>query len=61
MAYQVRGTAGYNLGSSGPNHFAGPGGAYPAATNDPSPLDTIREQTSKLEDVLDTIADPIKP
>jgi ER-derived vesicles protein len=31
------------------------------ATNDPSPLDAIREQTSKIEDWLDTISDPIKP
>ena len=31
------------------------------ATNDPSPLDAIREQTSKIEDWLDTIADPLKP
>lgn len=31
------------------------------ATNDPSPLDTIREQTSKIEDWLDTISDPVKP
>ncbi|KAI5303137.1 hypothetical protein KEM56_007868 [Ascosphaera pollenicola] len=61
MAYQIRGTAGYNLGPSGPNHFAGAGSAYPGATSDPSPLDTIREQTSKLEDILDTVADPIKP
>ena len=30
-------------------------------TNDPSPLDAIREQTSKIEDWLDTIADPVKP
>lgn len=32
-----------------------------SATNDPSPLDAIREQTSKIEDWLDTIADPVKP
>lgn len=31
------------------------------ATNDPSPLDAIREQTSKIEDWLDTISDPVKP
>lgn len=32
-----------------------------AATSDPSPLDAIRTQTSKIEDMLDTIAEPIKP
>ncbi|KAF2460869.1 putative cargo transport protein [Lineolata rhizophorae] len=54
---QIRGTAGYHLG--GQNPFTGPGSA--SATNDPSPLDAIREQTSKIEDWLDTIADPVKP
>lgn len=54
---QIRGTAGYNLGHQNP--FGGPGRAD--ATNDPSPLDAIREQTSKIEDWLDTLADPIKP
>lgn len=54
---QIRGTAGYNLGHQNP--FGGPGSAD--ATSDPSPLDTIREQTSKIEDWLDTLADPVKP
>ncbi|CRG84933.1 Surfeit locus protein 4 homolog [Talaromyces islandicus] len=55
---QIRGTAGYNLGHQ--NRFAGgPGGLD--ATSDPSPLDAIREQTSKIEDWLDTVSDPIKP
>lgn len=54
---QIRGTAGYNLGHQNP--FGGPG--RDDATNDPSPLDAIREQTSKIEDWLDTMADPIKP
>lgn len=31
------------------------------ATNDPSPLDAIREQTNKIEEYLDTLSDPIKP
>jgi len=31
------------------------------ATNDPSPLDAIREQTSKIEDWLDTLSEPLKP
>jgi hypothetical protein len=54
---QIRGTAGYNLGNQNP--FGGPGRVD--ATNDPSPLDAIREQTSKIEDWLDTISDPIRP
>ena len=61
---QVRGTAGYHLGGGqqsfgGPSSMGGRGGGD--GTNDPSPLDAIREQTSKIEDWLDTIADPIKP
>ena len=55
---QIRGTAGYNLGSQ--DRFgARPGGND--ATNDPSPLEQIREQTSKIEDWLDTAAEPVKP
>lgn len=54
---QIRGTAGYNLGAD--SRFGGPGRAD--ATNDPSPLDAIREQTSKIEDMLDTLAEPVKP
>jgi hypothetical protein len=55
---QIRGTANYHLG---PDHrpFGGP--MHSAATSDPSPLDAIREQTSKIEDMLDTVAEPIKP
>lgn len=54
---QIRGTAGYNLGTSGP--FGG--GRSDDATNDPSPLDAIREQTSKVEDWLNTAGEPLKP
>lgn len=53
----IRGTAGYNLGAQ--NRFSAPGRAE--ATNDPSPLDTIRAQTDKIEDWLDTLAEPVKP
>lgn len=52
---QIRGTAGYHLG--GPNPFGGPKNEVA----DPSPLDAIREQTSKIEDMLDTISEPVKP
>ena len=54
---QIRGTAGYHMGNQHP--FGGPGTTE--ATNDPSPLDAIREQTSKIEDFLDTVSDPLKP
>jgi len=54
---QIRGTAGYHLG--GQHQFGGP--ATSEATNDPSPLDAIREQTSKIEDWLDTLSEPLKP
>ena len=54
---QIRGTAGYNLGLN--NRFGGPGRAD--ATNDPSPLDQIREQTNKIEDFLNTLGEPLKP
>lgn len=53
---QIRGTAGYNLGNQ--NAF-GPGPSQ--ATNDPSPLEKIRESTGKIEDFLDTVSEPIKP
>lgn len=56
---QIRGTAGYNLGAQDNRFGVGPGRAD--ATNDPSPLDAIREQTSKIEDWLDTFSDPVKP
>jgi hypothetical protein len=54
---QIRGTAGYNLG--GQTSFGGPSSGD--TSNDPSPLDAIREQTSKIEDFLDTLSDPVKP
>lgn len=54
---QIRGTAGYHLGNQSP--FGGP--SRTDSTSDPSPLDSIREQTSKIEDWLDTISDPVKP
>ena len=55
---QIRGTAGYNLGSQ--DRF-GAGPSRNDATNDPSPLEQIREQTSKIEEWLDNAADPVKP
>ena len=54
---QIRGTAGYHLGNQGP--FGGP--SRNDSNTDPSPLDAIREQTSKIEDFLDTYSEPVKP
>lgn len=54
---QIRGTAGYNLGLN--NQFGSQRSSD--ATNDPSPLDQIREQTSKIEDWLNTMGEPLKP
>ncbi|EGP91855.1 unnamed protein product [Zymoseptoria tritici ST99CH_1A5] len=56
---QIRGTAGYHLGNQSSASFGGPSNS--SATNDPSPLDAIRRQTSKIEDLLDTWSDPVKP
>jgi len=59
---QIRGTAGYHLGNQNVNmNFGGGSSSSSYATNDPSPLDAIREHTSKIEDWLDTVSDPIKP
>lgn len=61
MAY-IRGTADYNLGATGPSRFGeGPVGGGADSRSDPSPLDAIRQQTSKIEDLLDTFSDPVKP
>ncbi|CCU76770.1 hypothetical protein BGHDH14_bgh04945 [Blumeria hordei DH14] len=53
----IRGTAGYHLNSQA-HQF---GGAGRPQAQDPSPLEVIREQTGKIEDLLDTISDPVKP
>lgn len=56
----IRGTAGYNLG--GQNSFGGgPSMGGMDKQNEPGALDAIREQTSKIEDFLDTLSDPVKP
>lgn len=55
---QIRGTAGYHLGNQSP---FGNAGRSDGTTNDPSPLDQLREQTSKIEDLLDSFSEPIKP
>lgn len=52
---QMRGPGSYGIGA--PNPF----GAPPEDKTEQSPLDAIRQQTSKIEDVLDTLSEPIKP
>lgn len=52
---QIRGTAGYQLSNQTP--FGGPR----MESSDPSPLDAIRAQTSKIEDLMDSVSGPVKP
>lgn len=42
-----------------PNPFGGPSQEQTETSS--NTLDAIREQTSKIEDLLDTVAEPIKP
>ena len=57
----IRGTAGYHLSGQNAGFNPGAGPSRNDATNDPSPLDAIREQTSKIEDWLDSLSEPVKP
>ncbi|KAK4648399.1 ER-derived vesicles protein erv29 [Podospora bellae-mahoneyi] len=52
---QLRGQGSYGIGAPAPF-----GGDIDQRV-DQSPLDTIRQQTSKIEDLLDTVSEPIKP
>ncbi|KAK5990698.1 Surfeit locus-like protein [Cladobotryum mycophilum] len=52
-----RGPSGYGL-SSGPNPY---GGGPSQESSEGGILDQIRVYTSKVEDVLDTVSEPIKP
>jgi hypothetical protein len=52
---QMRGPGSYGMAS--PNPFGGPA----EDKTEQSPLDAIRQQTSKIEDLLDTVSEPIKP
>lgn len=61
---QIRGTAGYNLGNpqfGGMGQQFGNGQGMRTEASDPSPLEAIRAQTSKIEDLLDTLSEPVKP
>ncbi|GKT41936.1 survival factor 1 [Colletotrichum spaethianum] len=53
---QQRGPS-YGLGAGGPPSFGGPS----ADSSESSPLDMIRQQTSKIEDLLDSLSEPVKP
>ncbi|KAK4151482.1 SURF4 family-domain-containing protein [Chaetomidium leptoderma] len=53
---QMRGP-GSSYGMAAPSPFGGPS----EDKADQSPLDAIRQQTSKIEDLLDTMSEPIKP
>lgn len=50
----ARGPSSYGLG-------AGPQFGSPAPVEEPTALDSIRKQTSKIEDFLDSVSGPIKP
>lgn len=52
---QLRGQGSYGIGAPAPF-----GGDIDQRVEQ-SPLDTIRQQTSKIEDLLDTLSEPIKP
>ncbi|KAI6350799.1 hypothetical protein MCOR25_010380 [Pyricularia grisea] len=52
-----RGPSGYGIPNA-PNPFGGPS-SQPDSQG--SALDAIREQTSKIEDMLDSISEPVKP
>jgi len=52
---QMRGQGSYGIGA--PTSFGGP----VDDTTEQSALDTIRQQTSKIEDLLDSLSEPIKP
>jgi len=52
---QMRGSGSY--GMAAPSPFGGQAEDKP----DQSPLDAIRQQTSRIEDLLDSVSEPIKP
>ncbi len=54
---QMRGPGSYGIGAQSP--FGAP--MDEKSSESTNPLDAIREQTSKIEDMLDTISEPIKP
>lgn len=50
----------------GPSYGMGVGptpafGGSSQDSSEQSPLDTVRQYTSKIEDMLDTVSEPVKP
>jgi uncharacterized membrane protein YphA (DoxX/SURF4 family) len=56
---QPRGHAGYGLGAGGPGPYGG--GNSSSGEQENNPLEMVRSYTTKIEDVLDTYSEPIKP
>lgn len=54
---QQRGPS-YGMGVGGPSSFGGPSSQD---TTESNLLDTVRQYTSKIEDMLDTLSEPVKP
>jgi uncharacterized membrane protein YphA (DoxX/SURF4 family) len=52
-----RGHAGYGLGGAAPSPYGG----QPAEQESGNVLDQVRTYTSKIEDMLDSVSEPIKP
>ena len=52
---QMRGSGSY--GMAAPSPFGG----QAEDRSEQSPLDAIRQQTSRIEDLLDSVSEPIKP
>ncbi len=52
---QMRGSGSY--GMAAPSPFGG----QADDKSEQSPLDAIRQQTSRIEDLLDSVSEPIKP
>ncbi|KAL2756797.1 hypothetical protein ACRALDRAFT_2101432 [Sodiomyces alcalophilus JCM 7366] len=48
---------GLGVGGGGPSSFGGPS----VEASEPGILDTVRQYTSKIEDLLDTLSEPMKP
>ena len=52
---------GPGMGGTGMGQNMGMGVGGGMRGEDPSPLEAIRAQTSKIEDFLDTLSEPVKP
>ena len=54
-------SSGYGFNSGPPQYNPGPVGGSGSGGSDGNILDQIRPYTSKVEDVLDNLSEPIKP